>query len=44
MEVKTDSDIEGVTFDNDKIILLLKNGKYWECGKKEYRFEDNKYN
>jgi len=29
VDVKADSDIEGVTFDGDKIILLLKNGKYW---------------
>lgn len=29
VEVKIDSDIEGVTFDEDKIIMLLKNGKYW---------------
>jgi hypothetical protein len=34
VEVKVDSDIEGVTFDEDKIILLLKNGKYWEYGKR----------
>jgi hypothetical protein len=24
-----ESDIEGVVFDEDKIILLLKNGEYW---------------
>lgn len=29
LEVKVDSDIEGVTFDDEKIIMLLKNGKYW---------------
>ena len=29
VEVKIDSDIEGVTFDDNKIIMLLKNGKYW---------------
>jgi len=28
--VKVDSDIEGVTFDDeDKMVVLLKNGKYW---------------
>jgi hypothetical protein len=29
LDVKVDSDIEGVTFDDDKIIMLLKNGKHW---------------
>lgn len=37
-----DSDIEGVTFDEDRIIMLLKNGKYWEYGKKEYKFSSNR--
>ena len=37
--LKTDSEIEGVTFDGEKIIVLLKNGQYWEVGGREYRFE-----
>ena len=42
LEAKVDSDIEGVTFDEDKIILLLKNGQYWEFGKRQYRFNTSK--
>lgn len=30
-----------MTFDEDRIILLLKNGKYWELFKKEYKFSSN---
>lgn len=41
VDAKVDSDIEGVTFDGDKIILLLKNGKYWEYGKREYKFNNS---
>jgi hypothetical protein len=43
VEVKVESDIEGVTFDEDRIILLLKNGKYWEYGHKEYRFNSSSH-
>ena len=38
--MKIDSDIEGVTFDDNRIIMLLKNGKYWEYGKREYKFNN----
>lgn len=43
VQVRVESDIEGVSFDEDRIILLLKNGKYWQYGKKQYRFNTSNH-
>lgn len=41
VDVKVDSDIDGISFDGERVIMILKNGKYWEYGKKEYKMDDN---
>lgn len=41
--VSLQSDIEGVTFYKNEIILLLRDGSHWDVDKnKEYKFEDDR--